>query len=150
MPQIKMKTIDGIGRKKVSDAVTAFLRRCRLKNLSLRTQEYGAVEPVTGDSFFLIMPYCNTDCMEAFLQKLLNEYLKDEILLVCDGASWHRENDLVVPDNIHIAFIPPSTPEMNPIEQIYNTENRPPFHVSERQFILFIKAIHIGAGKTAS
>ena len=40
MPQIKMKTIDGIGRKKVSDAVSAFLRRCRLKNLSPRTQEY--------------------------------------------------------------------------------------------------------------
>ena len=40
MPQIKMKTIDGIGRKKVSDAVGAFLRRCRLKNLSPRTQEY--------------------------------------------------------------------------------------------------------------
>ena len=80
---------------------------------------YGAVEPVTGDSFFLIMPYCNTDCMEVFLQKLSEEYLKDEILLVCDGASWHRSNDLSVPDNIHIVFIPPSTPEMNPIEQIW-------------------------------
>ena len=35
---------------------------------------YGAVEPVTGDSFFLIMPYCTTDCMEAFLQKISEEY----------------------------------------------------------------------------
>ena len=25
---------------------------------------YGAVEPVAGEAFFLIMPYCNTDCME--------------------------------------------------------------------------------------
>ena len=80
---------------------------------------YGAVEPVTGDSFFLIMPYCTTDCMEVFLQKLSDEYPKDEILLVCDGASWHRANDLVIPDNIHIVFIPPGTPEMNPIEQIW-------------------------------
>ena len=30
-----------------------------------------------------------------------------------------RANDLIIPDNIHIAFIPPSTPEMNPIEQIW-------------------------------
>ncbi|MBR3739105.1 MAG: hypothetical protein IKN04_01445 [Clostridia bacterium] len=33
MLQIKMNTIDGIGRKKVSDDAGALLRRCRLKNL---------------------------------------------------------------------------------------------------------------------
>ena len=80
---------------------------------------YGAVEPVTGDSFFLIMPYCNTDCMEVFLQKLSEEYLKDEILLVCDGASWHKSKGLKVPENISLLHIPPYTPEMNPIEQIW-------------------------------
>ena len=80
---------------------------------------YGAVEPMTGESFFLIMPYCNTDCMELFLDKLSETYPKDEILLVCDGASWHKANDLEIPDNIHVIFIPPSTPEMNPIEQIW-------------------------------
>lgn len=80
---------------------------------------YGAVEPVTGDSFFLIMPYCNTVCMELYLQELSKQYPKDEILLVCDGASWHKANGLEIPDNIHLAFIPPRTPEMNPIEQIW-------------------------------
>lgn len=74
---------------------------------------------MTGDSFFLIMPYCDTACMEVFLKKLSKEYPNDEILLVCDGASWHRANDLDIPDNIHIFFIPPGTPEMNPIEQIW-------------------------------
>lgn len=42
-----------------------------------------------------------------------------EILIVCDGASWHKSYELKVPSNIHLAFIPPYTSEMNPIEQIW-------------------------------
>ena len=39
--------------------------------------------------------------------------------MVCDGASWHRSKGLKVPENIHLLNIPPYTPEMNPIEQIW-------------------------------
>ena len=35
------------------------------------------------------------------------------------GAAWHKAKDLVIPDNIRLFFIPPYTPEMNPIEQIW-------------------------------
>ena len=63
---------------------------------------FGAVDPVSGDSFFFS-----------------EQYSKDEILLVCDGATWHKSNMLVVPDNIHLFYLPPATPEMNPIEQIW-------------------------------
>ena len=80
---------------------------------------YGAVEPLTGDSFFLIMPYCNSACMNIFLEELSNQYLDDEILLCCDGAAWHKSGALLIPENIHLFFIPPYTPEMNPIEQIW-------------------------------
>ena len=38
---------------------------------------------------------------------------------MCDGAMWHKSNGLVIPRNIHIIHIPPYTPEMNPIEQIW-------------------------------
>ena len=40
------------------------------------------------------------------------------ILLCCDGAAWHKSETLQVPDNILLFYIPPYTPEMNPIEQI--------------------------------
>ena len=80
---------------------------------------YGAVEPITGESSFLIMPYCNTDCMNVFLGHLVSTYPDDRIILVCDGAAWHKSKALNVPDNIRIAFILPYTPEMNPIEQIW-------------------------------
>ena len=41
------------------------------------------------------------------------------ILLVCDGATWHKSKGLRIPENIEIMHIPPYTPEMNPIEQIW-------------------------------
>ena len=80
---------------------------------------YGAVEPITGEGFFLVMPYCNTVCMNVFMEELSKEYLDDYILMVCDGSSWHRSSAMIIPDNITLLNIPPYTPEMNPIEQIW-------------------------------
>ena len=80
---------------------------------------YGAVEPLTGESCFLIMPYCNSDCMNLFLKELSDRFPNDMILLCCDGAAWHKAKSLHIPDNIELFFIPPYTPEMNPIEQIW-------------------------------
>lgn len=80
---------------------------------------FGSVEPVTGDSFFLVMPRCDSICMNIFLEQLSFNYPDDMILLCCDGASWHKSKTLVVPENIELFYIPPYTPEMNPIEQIW-------------------------------
>jgi putative transposase len=80
---------------------------------------YGAVEPLTGESFFLVMPFCNTNCMTIFLRELSIAYPNDYIILVCDGATWHRANTLDIPENIRLLFLPPAAPEMNPIEQIW-------------------------------
>lgn len=80
---------------------------------------FGAVEPETGESFFLILPSCNTECTELFLKGLSEKYSDDVILLCCDGAAWHKSKHLEIPENIKLYFIPPYTPEMNPIEQIW-------------------------------
>ena len=57
--------------------------------------------------------------MNIFLEMLSEKYADDIIVLVCDGAAWHKANHLTIPENIKIVFIPPYTPEMNPIEQIW-------------------------------
>ena len=80
---------------------------------------FGAVEPLTGENFFLVLPYSNTECMNVFLEELSKQYEEDNILLCCDGASWHKSNSLIIPENITLIYIPPYTPEMNPIEQIW-------------------------------
>ena len=80
---------------------------------------YGAVEPLTGEHFFLVLPYCNTVCMNIFLEELSNTFPDDFILLPLDGARWHTAEALRVPENIELFILPPYTPEMNPIEQIW-------------------------------
>ena len=61
---------------------------------------YGAVDPINGDDFFLVLPKCNTICMNLFLQKLSEAYPDDVILLCCDGAAWHKSGTIEVPENI--------------------------------------------------
>ena len=57
--------------------------------------------------------------MNIFLDELSKQYPDDIILLCCDGAAWHKAGSLRIPPNIELFFIPPYTPEMNPIEQIW-------------------------------
>ena len=57
--------------------------------------------------------------MNIFLRELSKRYSEDIILLCCDGAAWHKSATLELPENIVLFLIPPYTPEMNPIEQIW-------------------------------
>ena len=80
---------------------------------------FGAVEPLSGENFFLVMPNCDTACTNVFLSELSKQFPNNMILLVCDGAAWHKSKSLRCPENIQLLSIPPYTPEMNPIEQIW-------------------------------
>ena len=79
---------------------------------------YGAVDPISGDSLFEETQRCNTLQTYFFLKELSRKFKNDIIILVMDGASWHKNKD-AIPENIHIIHLPPATPEMNPIEQIW-------------------------------
>ena len=80
---------------------------------------YGAVDAQTGDSFFLIAGGCNTEWTNEFLRQVSQAYPDDYMLLVMDNAIWYKSSTLEIPSNIELAFIPPYTPEMNPIEQVW-------------------------------
>ena len=77
---------------------------------------YGAVDPISGDDCYIITPTCNTQWTNIFLEELSKSVGKDYVLLCWDRASWHSSKDLIIPDNIRPFYIPPRTPEMNPIE----------------------------------
>jgi len=80
---------------------------------------YGAVDPSDGENFFMSLPHSNTLCTEVFLEGLSSRFPEDYIILCGDNAPWHLSKEMVVPENIKLIFIPPYTPEMNPIEQIW-------------------------------
>ena len=37
-----------------------------------------------------------------------------------DGAGWHRANDLAVPENMRLEALPPYSPQLNPVEHIWD------------------------------
>lgn len=44
---------------------------------------------------------------------------KRQIVLVLDGAGWHRARQLVVPEGIHLVFQPAYSPELQPAEKLW-------------------------------
>lgn len=48
---------------------------------------------------------------------------KKEIILVVDGAPWHRTPKLHLPPGLHLAFLPPCTPELQPAERLWPALN---------------------------
>lgn len=80
---------------------------------------YSAVELGTGDHFTFEMPHVNTDCLNIFLAELSKSYPQETLLLVMDGAGWHKSKTLVQPANIEIIYLPPYSPELNPVERFW-------------------------------
>jgi transposase len=58
--------------------------------------------------------------MSCFLQQLATEYPHDDILMILDGAGWHRAKGLVVPPSITLLVLPPYAPELNPAEHLWD------------------------------
>jgi transposase len=83
------------------------------------TYAYGAVSPLDGISDFIILPSMSADCMNLFLAELADRHPDEFILLISDCAPSHSEGALKIPDNIMIAFLPPYSPELNPVENIW-------------------------------
>lgn len=81
---------------------------------------YAAVEPATGFSSALLAPHVNTETMNAFLGVLSGEVDPgDLVVLIMDQAGWHKAKRLVVPKNIVILYLPPYSPEINPVENLW-------------------------------
>lgn len=80
---------------------------------------FSAANPLSGDCFDLILPRVNTQCMAIFLQKFSEMLEGKEVILVLDGAGWHKAKGILVPENITLVFLPPYSPELNPIERIW-------------------------------
>jgi transposase len=80
---------------------------------------YSAVNPKTGEDFTCQIPHINTDWMNLFLKELSFSLKNKEIFLIMDGAGWHKSNALKIPSNIDIIYLPPYSPELNPVERLW-------------------------------
>ena len=82
---------------------------------------YGGLEVMTGASEFLYVPSVTLGITELFLRQVSQSDPDAEHVIVWDGAGFHQKNDLgKLPGNIHLIQLPPYSPELNPIEQLWD------------------------------
>ena len=80
---------------------------------------YGAVEPLTGERFFLELPRLTGECFQIFINQLSVTFPNTLNLMVLDNGRFHHAKSLVIPDNVVLIFLPPYSPELNPIERLW-------------------------------
>ena len=80
---------------------------------------YGAIEPLTGKRFFFELSDLTADCFQIFLNKFSEAFGESLNLLVLDNGRFHRAKSLEIPENIVLLFLPPYSPELNPIERFW-------------------------------
>lgn len=76
----------------------------------------------------LVLPYANSEMMNLHLTEIGRAVTPGHhAVLLLDGAGWHQTGDLLrVPGNITLLHLPPYSPELNPVENIwqYLRQNR--------------------------
>src|SRR5262249_15632788 len=67
---------------------------------------YGAVEPTTGESFFLELPYLNSTNFQMFLNEFSQSYPETLNIILMDNGSCHTAKSLVLPANVVSVLAP--------------------------------------------
>ena len=80
---------------------------------------YGAVEPRTGAHFYLEFSGLTSDCFQYFLEAFSEAFPESLNVLVLDNGRFHLSDALEVPENVALLFLPPYSPELNPIERVW-------------------------------
>jgi transposase len=82
---------------------------------------YGAVEPQTGESFFLEFSHLDSDCFQLFLDQFSRAYPESLNVIQLDNGRFHKAQKLTIPDNVVLLFQPPYSPDVNPIERVWQS-----------------------------
>jgi hypothetical protein len=80
---------------------------------------YGVVEPQTGDPFFFTFSHVESTCFQVFLDLVAHHFDDTFNILLLDRGTFHRAQDLVIPQNMFLIFQPAATPEVNPMERVW-------------------------------
>jgi len=80
---------------------------------------FAAVSPHDGTLDSLILPEVDTQAMSIFLAEVAARHPQDIILMVLDGAGWHKAKGLEIPENIRLISLPPYSPQLNPAEHLW-------------------------------
>ena len=82
---------------------------------------FGAVCPARGIGAALVLPFVNAEAMNLHLAEISTHVAPGaHAVITLDGAGWHQAGGrLIVPENISLLPLPPYSPELNPVENVW-------------------------------
>ena len=81
---------------------------------------FGAICPQNKKAVGLILPLANTEAMQMHIDEI-SKYVENgrHGVIVVDKAAWHTTEKLRLPNNISLLPLPATSPELNPVEQVW-------------------------------
>jgi transposase len=92
------------------------------------TYVYAAVAPEEGKMTSLILPCADTSMMNLFLEHVSRTFSTYFIVMQVDQAGWHSAKNLLIPENIRLISQPAYSPELNPVEHLWDEIREKAFH----------------------
>ncbi len=89
---------------------------------------YAFACPQTDEGQYWLLPSVNTETFQAVLERFAvstGAGKTREIILVLDGAGWHTTRHLRCPDGVTLTFLPPYSPELQPVERLWQLTDAP-------------------------
>ncbi len=81
---------------------------------------YAAVCPALAKMTALILPWANTEMMNIFLEEVSQDLKEFFVIMQVDQAGWHNSKNLNIPENIRLLPQPAHSPELNPVEHVWD------------------------------
>jgi hypothetical protein len=88
----------------------------------LRTKSaylFGAICPARGAGAAIVMPHADSRAMQHHLDEIARLCPKAHAVVVLDQAAWHTTEKLRIPDHLSLLPLPPKSPELNPVENVW-------------------------------
>ena len=81
---------------------------------------FGAICPTHKRAVGLVLTIANTQGMQMHLDEI-SKYVEEgrHAVIIVDKARWHTTDKLKLPHNISLLPLPATSPELNPVEQVW-------------------------------
>jgi transposase len=112
---------------------------------------FAAVAPASGQMTTLVLPSANTDMMNLFLAQVSEDFADSLVVMQVDGAPWHTSPRLDVPENIRLIIQPAYSPQLNPVEHVWDDIREKEFpHVLHESLHAVEQAVSDGLRRLAA
>src|SRR4051812_3115912 len=107
-------------------------RSIALLPATMVTSRHRLPHSISGETSGETFGYVSNGVSKPFVAALLALFAREAgagrermIVLGLDSAGWHTEPNLVVPDGIRLAYLPPYSPELQPAEHLWPVLDEP-------------------------